>query len=237
MPTPYSIRSQRGLADFDVRQAFNATASWTLPAFGRGLAHRLFGDWSPQSVIQVQTGFPFNPRVGFDRARMRSGFGDLDQRPSLASAVPPVILGDPARYYDPMSFILPQAGYLGDLGRNTLPGLGCSPRILACTSRFGRTSVRTSGSGSRLSTPQTIRTSMSRPNSASLRVRAGASAPLAGSPPPARRRARFSSPFIGLSDAAFPADTFTRPSRFSPPVKGGVHQAWSEPDRSLDCQM
>lgn len=124
MPTPYSIRSQRGPADFDVRQAFNATASWTLPAFGRGLAHRFFGDWSLQSVIQVQTGFPFNPRVGFDRARMRSGFGDLDQRPSLASATPPVILGDPARYYDPMSFILPQAGYLGDLGRNTLTGPG-----------------------------------------------------------------------------------------------------------------
>lgn len=124
MPTPYSIRSQRGPADFDVRQAFNATATWTLPGMGRGLAHRLFGDWSLQSVIQIQTGFPFNPRVGFDRARMRSGFGDLDQRPSLASAAPPVILGDPSRYYDPMSFVLPQAGYLGDLGRNTLTGPG-----------------------------------------------------------------------------------------------------------------
>jgi hypothetical protein len=74
--------------------------------------------------MQAQTGFPFNPRVGFDRARMRSGFGDLDQRPSLASATPPVILGDPARYYDPMSFVLPAAGFLGDLGRNTLTGPG-----------------------------------------------------------------------------------------------------------------
>lgn len=124
MPHPYNIRLQRGPADFDVRHAFNGTATWSLPSVGRGIAKRLFGEWNIQGVVQVQTGFPFNPRVGFDRARMRSGFGDLDQRPSLVSAAPPVILGDPARYYDPFSFVLPPAGYVGDLGRNTLTGPG-----------------------------------------------------------------------------------------------------------------
>jgi hypothetical protein len=124
MPQPYNIRLQRGPADFDVRQTLNATASWLLPSPRRGLERHLLGGWQVHGVVQAQTGFPFNPRVGFDRARMRSGFGDLDQRPSLASATPPVILGDPARYYDPMSFVLPAAGFLGDLGRNTLTGPG-----------------------------------------------------------------------------------------------------------------
>jgi hypothetical protein len=55
---------------------------------------------------------------------MRSGFGDLDQRPSLAPGGKPVILADPAHYFDTASFVLPEAGRLGDLGRNTLTGPG-----------------------------------------------------------------------------------------------------------------
>lgn len=124
MPHPYNIRLQRGLADFDVRRAFNMNASWTPPAPRQGLARHLAGGWELLGVVQAQSGFPFNPRVGFDQARMRSGFGDLDQRPSLAAAAPPRILGDPARYYDPASFILPAPGLPGDLGRNTLAGPG-----------------------------------------------------------------------------------------------------------------
>lgn len=124
MPHPYNIRLQRGPADFDVRRTLNATAGWLLPSPRQGLARHLAGNWQLHTVVQAQTGFPFNTRVGFDRARMRSGFGDLDQRPSLASPTPPVILGDPARYYDPMSFLLPAAGFLGDLGRNSIPGPG-----------------------------------------------------------------------------------------------------------------
>jgi hypothetical protein len=124
MPHPYHIRNQRGPADFDVRQALNATASWAPAGPRSGVGRALLGGWQLQGIAQAQAGFPFNPRVGYDQARMRSGFGDLDQRPSLAAAAPPVILGDPARYYDPASFVLPEAGYLGNLGRNTLIGPG-----------------------------------------------------------------------------------------------------------------
>jgi hypothetical protein len=34
------------------------------------------------------------------------------------------ILGDPARYFDPSSFVLQPAGFCGNLGRNTLIGPG-----------------------------------------------------------------------------------------------------------------
>lgn len=124
MPQPYNIREQRGRADFDVRHTLNANAAWTLPSPRAGWSRHLAGGWEVLGLVQMQTGFPFNPRVGFDRARMRSGFGDLDQRPNLAAAGPPVILGDPGRYFDPLAFALPEAGFLGNLGRNTLSGPG-----------------------------------------------------------------------------------------------------------------
>lgn len=124
MPHPYSIRNQRGPADFDVRQALNINATWQIPSPAGGWQRHLGGGWELLTVTQLQTGFPFNPRVGFDQARMRSGFGDLDQRPSLASATRPAILGDPNRYFDTSAFVLPAVGTLGNLGRNTLTGPG-----------------------------------------------------------------------------------------------------------------
>jgi hypothetical protein len=124
MPHPYSIRDQRGPADFDVRQSLNVNATWQIPSPDGGWARRLAGNWELLTVAQVQTGFPFNPRVGFDQARMRSGFGDLDQRPNLAIANKPAIFGDPNRYFDTNAFALPAPGTLGNLGRNTLTGPG-----------------------------------------------------------------------------------------------------------------
>jgi hypothetical protein len=122
MPQPYNVRLQRGLADFDVRHLFSLNATWAVPGPRRGRAAHMLAGWEINGLAQVQTGFPFNPRVGFDQARMRSGFGDLDQRPSVAPSAGPVILGDSARYFDASAFTLPAAGFLGNLGRNTLPG-------------------------------------------------------------------------------------------------------------------
>ena len=40
---------------------------------GVALAIRCFGGWELQGLVQVQTGPPFNPFVGFDRARFSAG--------------------------------------------------------------------------------------------------------------------------------------------------------------------
>lgn len=95
-----------------------------MPAPRRGVLLHVLGGWEAHGILQSQTGFPFNPRVGFDQARMRSGFGDLDQRPSLSHGPGSVVLGDPSRYFDPLAFTLPAAGFLGNLGRNTVTGPG-----------------------------------------------------------------------------------------------------------------
>lgn len=124
MPNPYDLGSQRGRSDFDVRHAFNANATWDGPALrGRWYAPVL-GAWTVSSTVQVQTGFPFSPRVGFDRARHRSSFGDLDQRPVLAPGFDNIVTGRPTQYFDPNAFLLPDAGYYGNLGRNVLTGPG-----------------------------------------------------------------------------------------------------------------
>jgi hypothetical protein len=63
--------------------------------------------------------------VGYDRARARFQAGTSPQRPDLApGANNNPILGSPDRYFDPAAFTLPEPGFYGNLGRNTLTGPG-----------------------------------------------------------------------------------------------------------------
>jgi len=84
-------------------------------------------------MLQVQTGPPFSPSVGFDRARLSGGGpSDLQQRPVFApSPGQKVILESPARWFDPLAFALPPAGMYGNLGRNALRGPGLAVLDLA----------------------------------------------------------------------------------------------------------
>ena len=73
----------------------------------------------------MASGNPFSVVVGFDRARARFQAGTSPQRPDLvAGRSTNPILGGADRYYDPAAFSLPEAGFYGNLGRNTLTGPG-----------------------------------------------------------------------------------------------------------------
>ncbi len=125
MPMVFNYRLNRGLSDFDVRHGFAGDVSYELPRFGRSAVARAAGGWELQALAQAQSGTPFNPHVGFDRARLRPANGDQGQRPNLAAgAGGAVILGDPQQYFSPLAFSLPDAGFYGNLGRNTLAGPG-----------------------------------------------------------------------------------------------------------------
>ena len=126
VPTVWDYRANRGLSDFD--QDHVVAGSFSLDLWrGKGspLAAAL-GGWQLHVLGQILAGTPFAPRVGFDRARLRPGFGDVGQRPDLVPgrSAGDITLGDPARYFDPQAFSLPEAGYLGNLGRGTLRGPG-----------------------------------------------------------------------------------------------------------------
>ncbi len=124
VPTIWDYRANRGLSDFD--QDYVVAGSFSLDLWrGEGSAlAAVLGGWQVHGVGQVLSGTPFAPRVGFDRARLRPGFGDVGQRPDLVQgrSAPDIVLGDPARYFDAGAFSLPEAGYLGNLGRGTLRG-------------------------------------------------------------------------------------------------------------------
>lgn len=126
VPTVWNYRANRGLSDFDQEHVLAASFSWS-PWEGQdaGVA-RILGGWEIHGLLQALAGTPFAPRVGFDRARLRPGFGDVGQRPDLIAgrAAGDIILGDPSRYFDPTAFSLPEAGFLGNLGRGTLRGPG-----------------------------------------------------------------------------------------------------------------
>lgn len=122
VPTIFDFRLNRGLSSFDLRHSFALNYSYALPAW-RGRGGRFLAGWEIHSLLTLQTGHPFNPRVGFDQARISHSSDDFGQRPDWAgSSGQRVILGDPARYFDPRAFALPAAGFHGTLGRHTLTG-------------------------------------------------------------------------------------------------------------------
>ncbi|MEZ5395013.1 MAG: carboxypeptidase regulatory-like domain-containing protein [Bryobacterales bacterium] len=144
IPTTPDYRANRGLSDFDLRHVFAGSFSYLLPTLDNSSARWLLGGWELHGLTQIQSGNPFAPSVGFDRARLLTGFGDTGQRPdAIAPAGSAAILGGPDQYFDPNVFGLPAAGYLGTLGRGTLRGPGMFTLDLAIHKSFRVTERQT----------------------------------------------------------------------------------------------
>jgi hypothetical protein len=59
IPQPSSYYSYYGDADWDVRQRFSFSGSYTLPGYGNGFLKILTGGWEASTIIAAQTGTPF----------------------------------------------------------------------------------------------------------------------------------------------------------------------------------
>lgn len=59
VPQPSSYFNYYGDANYDVRQRFSFSGSYTLPGVGSGVAKVLTSGWEASSIIAVQTGTPF----------------------------------------------------------------------------------------------------------------------------------------------------------------------------------
>jgi hypothetical protein len=132
---PFDLHADYGLATYDVRHIGVINAVYTLP-FGKGQAvanslegwsNALVSGWSVNSIVTIQSGFPFTPQLSYNP----SNNGDTRNpvRPFVNPAFTgPVILGKPTQWFDPKAFLAPPAnsGFYGNLGRDTLvgPGLG-----------------------------------------------------------------------------------------------------------------
>jgi hypothetical protein len=124
----YDRKIDQGLSTFWAKQVFVGNWSWELP-FARsmsGIGGVLLKGWQVNSITSVQTGHPFEVRLGFNRSgNLNTVNYAMHERPDLkpgASNNP--ILGDPARWWDVNAFALQPANQRGNLGRNTLIGPG-----------------------------------------------------------------------------------------------------------------
>jgi hypothetical protein len=130
---PFDLRADRGLANFDVRNAAAISASYLLP-FGHGqrfaggasgFGNALISGWTINSIVTLQGGFPFTPQLSYNP----SNNGDTHNpvRPFVNPAFTgPVILGSPNQWFNPAAFLAPpnNSGFYGNLGRDTLIGPG-----------------------------------------------------------------------------------------------------------------
>ncbi|MFI5058849.1 MAG: carboxypeptidase regulatory-like domain-containing protein [Candidatus Acidiferrales bacterium] len=128
---PGDIRADWGLATYHVKNIGVINGVYELP-FGHGrryvnalsgIRNSLVTGWSLNSIVTLQSGFPFTPQLSFNP----SNNGDTRNpvRPSVNPAFSgPVILGRPSGYFNPNAFLPPAGGTYGNLGRDTFIGPG-----------------------------------------------------------------------------------------------------------------
>jgi hypothetical protein len=133
---PFNLRSDKGRGSFDVTHVAVANATYALPigrggrffSNGEGFANRVISGWTVNSIVTLQTGFPFSPQLSYNP----SNNGDT-RNPVRPFANPafsgPVIIGSPTKWFDPSAFLAPSnipanGGFYGNVGRDTLVGPG-----------------------------------------------------------------------------------------------------------------
>jgi hypothetical protein len=128
---PYDPHRDWGPSAYNIPNSASISGTYELP-FGKGkpwaanlgsFGNRFVSGWQFNTIITLQSGFPFTPVIGSNQ----SGDGDTrdPDRPSLNPAFSgPVVLGNPNEWYNPAAFILPTAGTYGNLGRGVYTGPG-----------------------------------------------------------------------------------------------------------------
>ena len=130
---PFDLRTDRGPATYDVRNVATFDGIWQLP-FGRNqrflsggnrAARALVGGWTTNSIVTLQSGFPFTPQLSYNP----SNNGDTKNpvRPFVNPGFEGLaIVGKPTEWFNPSAFLAPPpgSGFYGNLSRDSLTGPG-----------------------------------------------------------------------------------------------------------------
>ncbi len=119
-----------GLSAFDVRHRFSLNGMYEFP-LGKGkpffsgvtgVADKLVSGWQLNTIVNLQSGFPFTPLLGFNQSR--DGDTGMPDRPNMAPGrtLKDIYLRTPEHWVDATAFALPLAGTYGNVGRNVLTG-------------------------------------------------------------------------------------------------------------------
>jgi len=143
IPVNGNSRFNRGLSNHDQRHNFVGTLTWGLGEPSSRKWRAVFGGWRISSIGTLTSGAPFTVTLAYDAARTLTLRPDRrgGQRPDLNPAFRgEIVTGDPLQWYNAAAFVRPEAGYLGNLGRNTLigPGFFSVDAVLAKRMSMGR---------------------------------------------------------------------------------------------------
>ena len=133
-------KSSRGPCSFNNQHSLHVTATYDLPGNElTGVTGALLKHWQGSTVTSIESGFPFEIGVGFNRSRQGDSVSPPDRPDWVPGCTPKsAILGTPERYFDPECFALPAPGFLGNVGSRALtgPGLFMSDWALTKAQRF-----------------------------------------------------------------------------------------------------
>jgi hypothetical protein len=137
--TPSSIAHpsiDRGNSDFDIRHAFTAGVTYSLPSPAwNNVAHAALGGRSVDSFILARTAPPVDVISGL----VFTSAIALYPRPNLNSGVPLMLNGSGypgGKVFNKAAFTAPPTGQQGDLGRNVLRGFGAWQADIAIQREF-----------------------------------------------------------------------------------------------------
>lgn len=136
---------ERGRSQYDVRHRLAASSLWELPFFRNrgGAAEAIFGGWQANSIVSIQSGFPFTVFTTsiFAAGGDFNGDGIRNDRPDESATFGNALSG--ASRQDFLSGLFPASafpapgGELGSLGRNTFQGPGFANLDLSLLKNIG----------------------------------------------------------------------------------------------------
>jgi len=130
---PYDVSADYGLGTFDVRHVGVITASYDLPigqgkhwmGSGNGVGGTLASGWKVNSIVTMQSGFPFTPQLAYNSSN------DGDTRNPVRPFLNPnftgnPIVGNPSEWFNPAAIaaVPSNSGFFGNMGRDTFIGPG-----------------------------------------------------------------------------------------------------------------
>ena len=120
----YDLKGDYGLCGFQIKNRFNVSGGWELPVGNnlKGVPAAFVKGWQLNSIVQLQDGSPFTPRVSGDPARVGRRYYARPDRTCDGN-----LPGDQqtvSRFFDTGCFVQALPGTFGNSGRNVLLGPG-----------------------------------------------------------------------------------------------------------------
>jgi len=150
---PLNLATDKGPADFGLRQASVTNVLYEVPDLGPGLVGKALGHWRLGTILTLRSGLPFTVYLSGNQSRSNISGGSSADRPNLVAGRTPANitqgatagcpgvtagtpLGGPNLYFDPCAYAVQPFGFLGTASRDFLQGPGTANWDFSLTKEF-----------------------------------------------------------------------------------------------------